>query len=104
MADIVKIPGVRITLAGQDYILPPLTLNAVVQLRPRLETFKAAGDLDSIETVIDAAHAALLRNYPDLTREQVGEMVDMGNMADVMQACMDVSGLMRKQQEAGAGE
>lgn len=104
MADIVKIPGVTLTLAGQDYVLPPLSLNALVQLKSRLEKFESGTDLESVATVIDAAHAALSRNYPAITREQVGDLVDVGNMGDVMQACMDVSGVMRKQQGQGLGE
>jgi hypothetical protein len=101
MADIVKIPGIPVPLGGKDYVMPPLALNAVKQLRPRLDAFKGTDGDEDIDTVIDAAYAALRRNYPDISRDEVGDMVDLGNMQEVMEACMDVSGLKRKQLEAG---
>lgn len=101
MADIVKIPGIKMMLGGQEYVIPPLALNALVQLQDRLGVFQGGTDITSIETIIDAAHAALRRNYPDITREQVGDLVDLGNMNQVFEALMDVSGMLRKQQESG---
>jgi hypothetical protein len=44
----------------------------------------SASDPAAIGTVIEAAHAALKRNYPDITRDEVGELVDVGNMHDVI--------------------
>lgn len=101
MAALVKVPGIPVFLSGVDYVMPPLSLNSVKQLKPKLEAFKGTDDQEDIDTVIDAAHAALKRNYPALTREEVGDLVDLGNMQEVMEACMDVSGFKRKQLEAG---
>ncbi|ENT1749659.1 hypothetical protein CAA71_002200, partial [Neisseria gonorrhoeae] len=44
--------------------------------------------------------AALKRNYPDLTREEAADLIDIGNMNEVFAAVMDVSGLKRREQEA----
>lgn len=64
-----------------------------------------AADAGQISTVIDCAHAALKRNYPDLTREEAADLIDIGNMNEVFAAVMDVSGLKRREQEAAqAGE
>lgn len=95
------IKGITLLLAGQPYIVPPLTLGALEDLQDGLESFTGGIDLKSIKTVIDALHAALLRNYPDMTRDQVRNMVGLENMDEVMQAVMDVSGLRRKELEAG---
>jgi hypothetical protein len=100
-AAVVKVPGLANVLPG--YVLPPLSLGALEQLHERIKAVN--GDFssaDQIGTVIDAAHAALRRNYPDLTREQVGDLVGLENMAEVFDACMDVSGLKRKAADAAA--
>jgi hypothetical protein len=54
-----------------------------------------------VATVIDTAHAALRRNYPDTTREDVADMLGLENMVEVMECVMDVSGLKRKAVELG---
>jgi hypothetical protein len=51
---------------------------------------------------IDICHASLKRNYPALTREEVGELIDLENLSDVFLAVMDISGLRRKAMDAPA--
>lgn len=99
------IKGIPLTLAGERYEIPPIALGDLERLQERLATYKGGLDGDSVATVIEAAHAALKCNYPDLTREQVGALVDVANMAEVFEAVMDVSGLKRKSlEEASQGE
>lgn len=96
------IKGIPITLAGERYEIPPIALGDLERLQERLAAYKGGLDGGSVSTVIDAAHAALKRNYTDLTRERVAELVDVANMAEVFEAAMDVSGLKRKGLEAPA--
>lgn len=100
MSDIVKVKGIRLPLGGRDWVVPPLNLAALEQLQDRLARFSGGLDADSVALVLDATTAALRRNYPDITREQVADMLDVANMATVMEAVMDVSGLKRQAQEA----
>lgn len=93
------IPGIRMTLGGTEYIVPPLSLGAVELLSERLDSF--TGKLADAPVVVDALFAALKRNYPDITRPQVAELVDVGSMLDVIEAVMDVGGMKRKGLEAG---
>lgn len=102
--DFDMIKGITLILGGQPYIVPPLPLGALEDLQDGLENFTGGTDIKSIKTVIDTLHAALLRNYPDLTREQVRGMVGLESMVEVMQAVMDISGLRRKEIEAGEPE
>jgi hypothetical protein len=60
-------------------------------------------DPGNIGTVIDTLHAALGRNYPDMTREEVADMIDLENMQEVMTCAMDIAGLKRKALEASTG-
>ncbi len=102
----VRIKGVTVELSGTNYVIPPIALGALEQLQERIGAFDGnVQDTKQISTVIDCAHAALKRNYPDMTREQVADLIDIANMGDVFAAVMDVSGLKRKEQEAAqAGE
>lgn len=99
---VVKVKGIAVQLGGESYVIPPLSLGALEQLQERIASFKGdIRDKDQVATVIDAAHAAMKRNYPDLTRDEIAELIDVGNMADVFEAVMDVSGLKRKAIESG---
>ncbi|AEV24622.1 hypothetical protein Dsui_0202 [Azospira oryzae PS] len=102
---IVKVKGIPVDLGGETFVIPPLALGALEQLQERVAKFKGdIRDAEQVATVIDAAHAALKRNYPDMPRETVADLIDVGNMAEVFEAVMDVSGLKRKALEAAQGE
>lgn len=96
---IVKIKGIPFDFGGEVLVIPPIALGALETMQDELQSF--SGDLSrkSVSTVIDATHAALRRNYPEITRERVADLLDAGNMMEVMQAIMDVSGLHRQQLE-----
>lgn len=97
------IPGIILNLAGTAYTVPPISIGSLEELWPRLETY--SGKVTDAGIVVDALHAALARNYPDLTRKQVADIVDVGNYVEVMEAVMDIGGLKRKALEAAtAGE
>jgi hypothetical protein len=104
MAAVVKVKGIALDLGGATFVVPPLSLGALEQLQESLSSFSGdVTDKAQVATAIDAAHAALRRNYPAMTREEVAEAIGLDNMVDVMEAVMDVSGLKRKQLEAAEG-
>ena len=99
---IVKYKGITANIGGEEYVIPPISLGALEQLQDKISAF--TGDLTSsaqVASAIDVIHAALTRNYPGVTREAVAEMIDVGNMAEIFEAVMDVSGLKRKEAESG---
>lgn len=98
------IKGIKVNLGGTDYIVPPLSLGALELYQDELETFTGAIDKASTTLTINIGTAALRRNYPDLTREQVADMIDVANMMEVFEAVMDVSGLKRKAEDSGEAE
>lgn len=102
---VVKVKGSPIELGGTVRIVPPLSLGSLEQLKDALSNFTGnVSETEQVSTVITAAHAALKRNYPDITREEVGEAIGLENMLEVMEAVMDVSGMKRKAAEAVPGE
>jgi hypothetical protein len=75
-------PGIAVRLSdGNDYVIPRLLYAARADLAQkhgetlaRLEAGKRApGEQNFVQ---DTAHAALVRNYPDLTPEQSSELIE----------------------------
>ena len=87
------IKGTSLTFSdGTTLVVPPLNLAAIEVLQDRLKTWSGSTAPDSIKLVVDATHMALKRNYPDMTREAVAELLDLDTMQECMKAVMKVSG------------
>ena len=85
---VVNVPGVSFPFPGKTLVIPPLALGDLEQLLERINAVMAGNmDRDSIATVIDATHAALRRNYPDIERAEVA------SLRDALDAVMSASGL-----------
>lgn len=95
-----KFKGIAIQFGDTSLVVPPLNFRALQSLQSRLAGFSGGTDPDSIQVVVDAFHSAVVRNYPDMTVDQVVDLLDLENMQAVMEAVMDVSGLRRKAMEA----
>jgi hypothetical protein len=85
-----------------DWVVPPLNFRSLQDLQDRLATYRGDVSKESISVVVDAAFHAVRRNYPDVTRDEVLDALDLENMEAVFGAVMDVSGLRRKATEAQA--
>lgn len=100
-----KIAGIDFDFGVAVLTIPPLSLGDLELLQDRLGKLKMdMFDTASVGTVIDATLAALKRNYPDITREGVADMIDVANMPDVIQCVMDVAGMRRKEIDAGKSQ
>lgn len=91
-----KFKGIPVQLGDKTFIVPPLNFKSLRELQVRLAAYNGNMDDESMTLVTDVLKSALLRNY---TEEQIGdldEVLDVGNMPDVMDACMDAAGLKRK--------
>jgi queuine/archaeosine tRNA-ribosyltransferase len=94
MAELIQ--GTVVSLGGTDYTVPPLSFK---QLRKMLGKINLIGGIGGVPTdeqmnaIVEVVHSALARNYPDLTTDQVDDMLDLGNASRVVQAIMGVSGL-----------
>lgn len=91
---LVKVPGVVYDFYGRRLVLAPLNMGALRQLLDRTKTMGQEATVDQIDTVIDAVHASLRRNYPSITRDEVeNELVDAANAELLMPIIMNRSGL-----------
>ena len=90
------IEGATINMGGKDWIVPPLNLKGVKTLGPKLDAMNAATSrYELLPIIAEIALAALQRNYPDLTADQVEDLIDMGNSQRVVEAVLGQSGLKK---------
>lgn len=88
----ISLPGKEMSLGGQQRVLAPLNAAAVKQYRDAIKNV-FVGQLPDIELVSTLAYSSLKRNYPDVTQEQVDDMIDYGNLFDVWETLLNLSGL-----------
>lgn len=101
-----RIPGVELTLGDQKFVVPPLSLGDLETYGDDINKFDALSDGKKVTLIIDITHAAIKRNYPEMTRDDIKGLMSMRDMQAAFAAVMDVSELMPKggaQGEAGAG-
>jgi len=82
-----------------DLMVPPLNFDALEALQERLQTLSLQPSAASMKTLVDAMIRALVRNYTGVPRWLITQTIDVANMADMVVALMDVSGLKRKEIE-----
>lgn len=96
----VPFAGTPFMLGGEERIIPPLALGQVRTLAP---TLAGIGDLplpDQLAGLADIIHAALSRNYPELTRASLDDWLDLGNINPIALAVMGSSGLLQGKERA----
>jgi hypothetical protein len=91
-----KYDGITITLAGKDYVAPPMNLRTLQKFAPQLGAIMSGNGAETLENVgaiIEVVHACLIRNYPDLTIDDVADMLDVANMKSAIEAVMNITGI-----------
>lgn len=97
-----KVKGIEVDFSGVKLVVAPLNFAFLEDNGDRLKNLTLdTSDPTQVSFVVDALVSSLLRNYPETDRNYVRNIVDLGNLNDVMAALMDVSGLKRKAIEAG---
>ena len=93
------IEGVQISLGGKEYIVPALNFRQLRELKEPMSKLNATANGIPDDVAFDAGlsiiEAAIKRNYPDITREQVEEMIDLSNFKIILPAIMGASGLVK---------
>jgi alkylhydroperoxidase/carboxymuconolactone decarboxylase family protein YurZ len=99
------IPGATVVMGDTEWTIPPLTLGQLRLLTPKvrdLQTIGATMTEQEIDLLIDIVTAAMQRNYPEITAERVGDLLDLGNAFEVWQAVLAASRLRPREGEAPA--
>lgn len=82
-------------------VVPPLNFDSLQILEGRLGSLGQGGQGASFQTIAVAIGHALKRNYRGVPEWLIRQTLDAANLRDFTQALMDVSGLKRKEIEAG---
>lgn len=95
METTVKFEGIDVKIGGTKYVVPPLSLKQVRTLEAKINTAQEITGLPTEEqhnALVDVVHAAISRNYPDMTRDELEDSLDLANLRTVMLAVFSVSG------------
>lgn len=97
--------GQPIKIDGKEWIVPALNFKAIRKLRSQIEALAAMPltasiSDEQIDVVVEIIFTALTRNYPDLTKPEVEEMLTLANMKSIVSAIMGVSGFVSGGAEA----
>ena len=92
------IPGVKITLNGREFVVPPVNRAELKKYAARFKA-AAAGEMsadDQLGFFGDLAFDAIRRNYPDLTETDFDAVLDLVNAPVAFAAVMsDAAGVKR---------
>jgi hypothetical protein len=101
-----RFAGRQVTLGGIEYTIAPLNVGALKRLAPQFQSMATLVGLPTIEQWDDMLAvflAAFHRNYPEMTKEQLEDLVDVGNFAEIAESVMRVSGLVKREGESQPG-
>lgn len=98
-----KFDGEHVYMAGREWVIPPLSLRYIRMNRERLASMRALakkGKLDfadnELEQFLNEARelilAAMQRNYPTLTADDLEEWIDLATLPKLVLAVMSASG------------
>lgn len=96
--------GKWVVLGMEQYRIPALAFGAVSELQDDVEALRDMNGRpkpEHMHIVAKIVHAAMVRNYPDITVEQVGDMLDLGNYSDVLSAVLNISGFTKGPSQSG---
>lgn len=104
-----QIDGATVHMGGKDWNIPPLSLKLLRKYQVKLSAFGQIQDgalptNEQLETMINLVLDNMNRVYPDLTMDQLEDMMDVSNCKEIFMAVMGVSGLVKKEGEASPGE
>lgn len=99
-----RFKGKPVVLGGVEYIAPPMGMEAVVELKERIDALDGGNEKTLVSVGLDLIHASLSRNYPELTRAEIGVMVEIGEFQPAFDTVMKISGLTKKPSGDGGSE
>jgi hypothetical protein len=85
-------PGITIHMGDRDWLVPPLTLGQLFKFMPQVQGLSDGhvGALapEKLTVLVEIVTAALQRNYPEITADEVANLLDLGNARAVLAATL----------------
>jgi hypothetical protein len=86
------IPGTVVAMGSQDWTVPALTIAQVRTFLPRIQQLSGLDPAQmgtaQLDALMDVVAAALQRNYPEVTKAKVEDILDLGNALPVLGAIL----------------
>lgn len=96
------IPGKEVKLGDRTFTMPPIPFLALKKHKALLARM-IQGDVDPVKLfetdfdgLFDCVYLTLKRNYPALTEEELGALMDLANLKDAIGAMMGGAGFEEK--------
>lgn len=87
--------GATIELDGQEWTAPPLNFLQLQRLDPHIKTVTSGQfSTEWLASAVKIIHASLSRNYPELSEDDMAEMLNMGNFNRALDAVLSTSGMV----------
>ncbi|OGW51751.1 MAG: hypothetical protein A2Y81_12740 [Nitrospirae bacterium RBG_13_43_8] len=85
------IDGTKLKIGDKEFVVSALNFKQVRELRPlfkKLQDLQGGENVDSeqLDAMIEIVHQGLQRNYPDITKEELEENLDMQNIQGIINA------------------
>lgn len=100
--------GRWVPIGGEEYLVPPLALGTIVTLQDDVEKLKdmpgGRPTVEQMQLITKLVHSGIKRNYPSMTEDEVGEMIDLDNWQDVVGAVLSIAGFKKSGGAAPSGE
>lgn len=96
--------GVEVSMGGKRWVVPALNLKQLKTFGRVLQELAGQGTdlLPMADKVADVIHAAMTRNYPNLTRKELDRMLDFTNLLPALHAALGITGLPRGEARMGS--
>lgn len=98
------IPGIRIEIGGKEFVLPPLGLGGLKKTAELRSRYAEMSPDEQMDACIETFHAALQRNYPDFTLDEMKEQIHAWEVMELQKslaALYEKSGIRRSTRPAG---
>ena len=97
--------GQKIKIGDRELEIPPLSFGNLMDLEDKIAAImdgdaKKVFSKERIQAQLDVIHAAVKRNYPDITADWLRDNLDLGNAIKVIKMVLSTSGVGEK--SAGA--
>lgn len=98
----VPFEGEPVRLGNKTYIVPALSFLQLKRLRKQMEQMNrlvdrptdALGD-EELDAFTEVAYAALSRNYPEMKKDDLADLITLGNLLPLVEAVMGAAGLKK---------
>lgn len=100
------IPGAILNLGGTEFTVPPINLRIDFDYKDAIAVLcEPEGNVDFpvyVKAASDVLFALVKRNYPDMSREQFNDLIDLPMLRPIINGMLQISGYVARPLERAA--